>query len=367
MAYASINGLWIPQCPAGLEMAFPSTLTIDASGEKVAWIFRAPKTGDLAKVRFRTGTVTVGDTLKVSFQDLNTATGQADEVVDQFRTVVVGDGDDNTAFLTGLITSDGTDTGTKRAITKGDLVALVIEFNSFVAGNLQIATTSYLANYVFILGPNYLSHKTAAWAKQGSRGSAFGIEYSDGSYYHIPDSFPITALTSDAINTGTTPDEIGMKFQFPGPVKVDGAWTTMSQNGAADISLVLYDSDGTTELASNTIDEDVTVIPGSVSIAWASFAEQSLVAATNYRLVIKPTTANSVNVQGITVAAAGVLDQLDGGQNFHRTERTNAGAWTDTTTKRPFMGLRLSAIDDGAGVRVGSMFVGQAVNRAGTY
>jgi len=44
-----------------------------------------------------------------------------------------------------------------------------------------------------------------------------------------------------------------------------------------------------------------------------------------------------------------MLDMLSGGQAFHFSSRADAGAWSDTTTRRPIMGLILSAADDGVG------------------
>jgi len=49
------------------------------------------------------------------------------------------------------------------------------------------------------------------------------------------------------------------------------------------------------------------------------------------------------------VALAAAMDGFPGGQNVHRTERTDLGAWTDTTTKRPWMGVLLTGFNDGAG------------------
>ncbi|MGQ9573565.1 MAG: hypothetical protein ACUVV3_10375, partial [Dehalococcoidia bacterium] len=104
--------LWIPRL-MGLTSAYydSTTLTVDASGEKAAFVFRVPATGTLKKVAFRTGGVTHNQTIRVSFQDVNSLTGYPDGVVDQWRDISIGDTDDNQHKETGLITSDGTDGG----------------------------------------------------------------------------------------------------------------------------------------------------------------------------------------------------------------------------------------------------------------
>ena len=49
------------------------------------------------------------------------------------------------------------------------------------------------------------------------------------------------------------------------------------------------------------------------------------------------------------VNSASLMEAIEGGQLFHHTSRTDAGAWTQTTTKRPLIALRVSAIDNGVG------------------
>ena len=80
-----------------------------------------------------------------------------------------------------------------------------------------------------------------------------------------------------------------------------------------------------------------------------------LTANTYYRLVVKPTTANNITVVDYTFASVALMDAISGGQYCHKTERTDAGAWTDTTTRRPWMGFLIDQLDDGVGGSGGGM------------
>lgn len=313
--------------------------TLDADGEMFAAIFRIPKTGTLSKVHFRTGTTTTGDDLKVSFQDVSATTGDPDGTADEFRVITIADGDDNAWKSTGIISSDGTDSGTKRSVTRGDLIAINWEFDSFVAGNLQLSILVGSGAVVPEFGYTYNDHKTTgSWAKHNNSLPLFALEYDDGTFAYIPGVIPAKSADFVTYNNTDTPDEIGLLFQLPFKCKVGGAWMG-GQDIDGDTDLVLYDSDGTTVLETVSLDKDIRAATSGIkSYVWFS-NDHGLLADTNYRLVLKPTSATDMTYREWTVDAAAQLDQMEGGQKFHRTERTDAGSWTETTTKRPLMGL----------------------------
>lgn len=354
MPLQAVSGLYLPNLydALGILNANNSNFqakVIDASAEKVAFIFNVPKTGTLNGIGFRLGTVTTGDTLKASFQDVDATTGNPDGTADQFRTVVIAGTDDDkwidvdSSPSLGLMTSDGTDTGTKRSVTRDDLLSIVIEFNSFVAGNMEIQT---LGGNSAADNTHYVDHFTAAWAKDANASPIFALKYSDGTYAYISGCFPAKDSNVVGVNTGSTPDEVALYFQVPFSCKVNGAAIGVDLDEAADV--VLYDSDGTTVLASKSLDADLRAntirVPHECQLT-----ETTLLANTNYRLAIKPTTVTNISVPFIDVAAQAIFDQMSGGQNMHWSQRTDAGAWSQTTTRRPWMAIRISALDDGTG------------------
>lgn len=343
MALTSLGGGMFMPKPENFPANNANQL-LDASGEKLAAVFRVPKTGTLAKVRFRTATVTTGDTMKVSFQDVDMATGNPDETADQYRTVSVASGDDSTWISTGLITTDGTDSGGLRSVTRGDLLAIVIEYDSYASGNMNILTSLPPIDYG---NGCYTTLKTGGtWVKTSGSQGCFELEYDDGTLAYSDTLMP-GVNTSNTIASNTTPDEIALYFRFPVGVTVGGAFVIIDLDAACDV--VLYDTDGTTALATVSLDSDVratTAVNGTM-VVFPS--EIDLTANSYYYLSIKPTTTTAVGYRYMTVRATGSMDMFDLGQNAYLAQRTDAGVWAGTTTQRPRMSLLVTKVHDGSG------------------
>jgi len=134
-------GAYVPWPINSMTPGFSSTLVIDATGEQAAqlgqvWFPARTGSKTINKVHFRFGAVTKagGSGLQVSLQDVSLTAGppaQPDGVVDQYRAIANGEATfaANTWYTSGLLTSDGTDTGTKRTVNFGDLVACVLEYD----------------------------------------------------------------------------------------------------------------------------------------------------------------------------------------------------------------------------------------------
>ena len=342
MTQTALGGGFYHPDPAGIPTS-NAALVIDATGEKVAFIFQAPKTGNLWKVRFRTSTVATGDVLKVSFQNVDATTGDPDGTPDQYRLITVANGDDNVWLTTGIVSSDGTDTGSLRAVTRGEWLAIVIEFNSYVAGNIQI-----LSSGVSLLPNNggYADHYTSSWSKQSTIGCATAL-YDDGSIAYTPTLSPGVNASTSSFASNTTPDEYALKFSLPVPFTVGGAFAAVDLDGNAD--LVLYDSDGSSVLASASFDSDQRQGTGVNNMTALFSSEIALLANTYYYLAVKPTTTTGVTGRYSDVSAAADFDAFPGGQTMYWSQRTDAGAWADTTTRRPRISLLITKVGNDAG------------------
>jgi len=306
---------------------------INASGEKVGFMFRVVKTGTLHKVGFRTGAVSTVQDLKVSFQ--NVSGFLPDGTIDEFRVITPVA---NSWHLTGILSSDGTDGGTKRSVTAGDLLAVVIEFDSTV-GSVNITGNNPDAGVPFMFA--HLAHFTASWAGIANVPNIY-VEYSDGSTAQHPGVDVFSTLIQDSYDSGTTPDERALRFQVPYPCRVMGAWMWADTDGAHDI--VLYE-DTTAKL---TISQVATTDIGRLHI-YAFPAGQVITKDTEYFLSMKPTSLTNCILYSRTVDEVKYLDALSGGQAFHLGTRTDAGAWSKTTTTRPMMGILIDQVDDGDG------------------
>lgn len=342
--FPEINSVAANFSPPGGEVFF----LLDADGEKLGFIVQAPKAGTLHKVHFLTGTVTEEDDLKVSFQGIDADTGKPDETADQFRVVTLLDTNDNATLSTGIMTDDGTDTGAARTVTKGERLAIVIEFNSYTDGNLNIAGRGSGIPF-HTNGMNYCTHKTAgAWGAHTAQ-PIVALEYSDGSFAWLPMNPGAVARTVSATyNNTSTPDERGNIIRVAAPMQVTGLWAVGIFG--ADVELVLYDSDGTTPLMTCSIDKDLAGgIANPCLYAPIGSTTVTLAKDTNYRMAVKPTSASGITIYSEQYGSAARLDQASGGSSIHQTTRTDAGAWSETTTNRYLCGVLTSGYDDGAG------------------
>jgi hypothetical protein len=184
MAIVSVSPFLVPEWGYHDWLTY-SAFLLDAATEKYAMVFRAPKDGSIATIGFKLGVVTTGDTLRVSLQNVDPATGNPDGTADQSGTVVVASADDNT-WKTAIL-------GSARVVTLGELLCLVIDFNSFVAGNLEIQAIQAAAGgsrYGF-QNSCYNTHQVGgSWTKSVSTLPCIDIAYNDGSRAHIIGNVP---------------------------------------------------------------------------------------------------------------------------------------------------------------------------------
>lgn len=338
------GGLLVPELPPPFQSGTPAFVTLATladGNDKAAYIFRVPKTGNTKAVGFRIGTLTTPQDLRISFQDVDAATGNPDGTEDQ--TVVIA----SAALAVGWNTT-GTIT---RAVTRGDLLAIVIMADSGVP-SLTISVPQLAATSDSVEFP-YAGGYTTGWLKY-ARCGCLALQYDDDSYEPLDGfAYPFTAFNTDAYNTGSAADEIGLIFQLPFTAKVDGGW--MWSNVSGDAQVLLYDSDGTSVLATATLDKDQDATAGRHYFTWSSAI--TLSPSTSYRLVLKPTSGTNVSLYNYEVSSAAHFDMCSLGQVAHYTSRADAGAWTEVTTKRPFMGVRVSSVqtDPGTGGAVTSV------------
>jgi hypothetical protein len=336
--------VWIPSF-IGVE-AFVLTganYVIDASGEVVVVICRVPKTGTLD--RFEAYIEQVSNApdngLRFSFQDVDLSNGQPDGVVDQSVTVASG------SVVTGWMNPGNF--GATRAVTRGDYLALVIDIPTFTAGdNVRVGQMTQ-SNCRIPYGIGATSTKLAGQLP------IVALHYNDDSYGFFPTLPAINAAATETYHSGTAGgDEYGLAFMLPVPCTLNEVIVRLSVAAAADFDLVLYDASDSV-LATLSYDDDVNSGAGVGVHCLVLQSAVNLSAATLYRLIIKPTTTNSVGLNYAGFASSTLMrDTIDGGTDLYLTKRVDAGAWTNYNNgtdgyRRPFMSLGLSALDDGTG------------------
>lgn len=327
------GGIYFPHPPLMTinATAFVISATLDAGGEKLGCLFQAPKTGSIHKIGWRTRTVRTGATLDVRVETIN-ASGQPSGTLWGTNTnasVVVGNGDDDTWFLTTL-TADA-------SVNRGDFVAVVFVNPSISPGDLDLAGINPPSRGHF---PSFKTF-SVSWVDGSGINPVLGIEYSDGTYSPIPYMMPVKTIATPSIDSGTTPDEAGMKFSLPFQARARGFWVSCSQPTDGDYTVRLYNA-ADSVIASLLVDTDKTSIKSEGAIFTGFFTATALIQKNRtYRLTILPATtfATDQTLSTIQVDTAAILDQFSGGQNFHYTQRTDGGSWSNDTTKRPLMGV----------------------------
>lgn len=347
-----MSGFWFGQPYAAAVNSAPTFtnhLTMNTAGHKSAWTFRAPKTGTLNRFGYRIGTVgNVPDNgLRYSFQSLSA--GLPDGTQDQFADITSGIATGAWLEPTDYMGSGGLGSGSKRSVTIGEYLSAVIEFPSFVAGD-SVTTVRFGITDDLSANQNPLVNTGAGYTATNNNGWPLGLLYDGDSDYtpFLGDHWvPFATFVADAAyGSGSTPDERGMRFQLPWDCIVDGV--EISADWDADADIVIYDSDGTSVLATVNQDSEnrLGTNPGPIKVP---FPDVALLANTTYRVTAKPTTASTLQLQTFTASSNAHLGGISGGSSWYYTQRTDGGSWTDTDTKRPWIRFHIKAQDGSPG------------------
>ena len=228
---------------------------------------------------------------------------------------------------------------------------MVLEFDG--AGRLG-ADSVIVSNFATALSPGDggVANFTASWAV-GVVAPNILLEFTDGTFGTLEGGWPAASTSSTTYNSGSTPDEHALQFDVPFDVKCDGAWAVLNNTVAtADCDIVLYQ--GTTVLASGTVDGNVVAANATNRLFRITWPEINLTTGTTYYLSAKPTTANSIALVDWSVSHVDHWQAHQAPTSWQYITRTNAGAWdAPDPLKRPFAGIHYSAIDFPAGGSAG--------------
>lgn len=335
---ASAHGLILSLHPFGLmalgNLAF-STLALDASGDRIAFIFQAETADAITSVGFRYGIRTgTPPTYRVSLQGVN-GSGEPDGTVK---------GGGSPASQTFTPPADASWDNSWRTVTlansytpsRGELLALVIDYSSGTINGSNFSTFTYgvqeFADALRMGMPYNLTDNSGSWTKQNAYAPIFAV-------YTASDvvGFPIESQqdhSTDGTNTrvalkftlpagwGSTFEVLGLRFTGTAP---GGTWTMGLWNAAG------------TALQSVSIDGDVSAAPGSGLRSHQFLFDEATLATldfgTTYYLGIERNPTDGT-ISGVGVDTATEQLAFPGGNAF-LLSRWNGSAWSDTTTTRP--------------------------------
>lgn len=338
--------------------AFASKL-FDGGTDQLAFILTVPKTGTLDRFEFRTGAVTTWPTngIRCSFQDIDTATGNPDGTQDQYRDIVTALSAnawvDSEYPGAGTLEVGGADGGGKRAVTRGQKLACVIELvNTGDTTSFNVSSISTVAARAELNGylPHMRHNASGAYAQQGSDISIVALKYNDGTFGYV-NAFPFSAINTHSLTAAGNPDEVALALTTPVvPLRIGGAW--MLLNGSATgraFDVVLYNN-VTQKAQFQIVDTDELVSASAASLCAFLFdADYDVATSETWRLAHKAGAAATASYS-FDVAAAALLDSMEGGQDISYSERQNGtDPWSPIATRRLFAGFLFTAFDDGAG------------------
>lgn len=310
--------------------------TLDAANETAGFVVKAPKAGNIERVIYTLGTVSVTsgplnfdarlESLDSSGLNSGTLLGTNSNGTD-----AIGTDDDNTQREITLTSAV--------AVTKGQDLAFVLVAPSSGTFSVQLQSLGGDFTGKYPYGFNLTS--------KAGRVPVLGFRYDDGTYVTAAGCFPCRTISFSDVTSATTPDEVGNRFSTPFPWKANRIAFFMDPLAGATMTIRIYNASDTV-LLEQAIDMDNHVDYGDGTIAFDLDDEIEFAANTVYRVTFRP-DANEQEPYYFEVGSAAYMDMFDGGQSIHATERTDDGSWTDTTTRRYFISLGISALDDGAG------------------
>jgi len=338
--FATHDSLTIPTDELTIGTQWTSVCVLNEATDKCAFILHVPKSGNIAKLVFNTGSVTVANTLTVGIYTVSTTNG--DPTATAYKGMAVGTV--TPTATTQHVVALGT---AATAVVAGDVVAVVIAFESWTNGNLQIRKGT-ISTYGFPYSDVY-DETGVAWTKSSSF-PVTAFEYDDGTYPYIPGVAAFKMTLQGAFNSGTTPDEVALYFCLPFPAQVRGFALLANPAPGADFDVILYNA-ASTVLATKSFDGDVSTTgsSGGLQIKSSFNSPVTIAANTWYYLALKPTTTTSVRYQYLTCASTAMMAAVAGGANFQLATRTDGGGWTPSTTQRPLFSIIVDRIPQGSG------------------
>lgn len=186
--------------------------------------------------------------------------------------------------------------------------------------------------------------------------------------------YPGTDIEVTAYSSDSTPDEYALAFTVPADTcdtyTIKGVSCLIRRPAASKtLDVKLYTGKAQLQILDNWDGDwlSSTGSSGERSYVDFLFTDSSLTAldcGSQYRIGFVPNeTSSNFGLAVLDTQTAGELSALPGGTAFFLSTRTDAGAWTDVTDKRPFCDLIFGDETDPAGGGGGETTTGSQFNR----
>lgn len=323
-------------------------LTFDQTTDSFELMFEMPVADTLTQLCLGYNSRSAGDppSHTLSLQGINTSTGRADGTIKS----------STNATCTLDPPANGTWDGTKQCCTmtssyaasRGERLSLVLTCPSGCAGGTSgswMYQQSGNGNSLFF--PYSVSIDGGSATKR-PRYPIGALKSASATYGNLPISQSLTTYNSDS-----SPDEKALKFTLSSSV-----CSTVQLRGvilagrvpitATTASIKLYDTDGTTVLDTITVNGDENAAVGNTNdrkfLRRYFTSAQTLTCGSSYRIgYLAGNTTSAISLPSYNYSATADMEDIAFASDWSYSERTDAGSWTDTTTRQPFISL---IIDD---------------------
>ena len=342
-----LNNLILIPAPEEFVSSYYGVYTMDAVGERIANVLQVLKAGNIRSIYFKTGTVTEEDTLKISLQSISTTTGAPDGTI-------LGSGAAGYTTASFLDTNDNVwlgpfQFGVDVAVTPGQYVGVVFEWNSYSDGNISIPSCQFGGT---AMNTRYMVTDLAAtpgtWSSPSNTARAFNaiLVYDDGTVHN---QLCVPEYASMACASGGAVIEAGNYCIFQFPFRAIGIWSYLDTDAATTVYLRDADDD---ILASVTVNPSIRSHSGANYNYYFFDNYVDIQPGIAYRVTFKAETTTTIS--GSTSYFSGtapsslIAAALPTAGDCKATSRTT-GAWTDYTDRVTVIGLIASGFNDGGG------------------
>lgn len=336
---------WPPSVSAGPTF----TASILDPGEKIAlW---AQVTGRITSISdihvYIDNIATNGDGFKIRLETSDLAGPPSDPSGTLFH--ANGESSDTTLTTGDSDTWQTANFSSAVPVSRGDAFFIVIEALSGNTSAIQVVAGFNDGRIVGV--PNSRLYNGSSWTTFNF--GSVGILYDGSSGYEVPIGFVpyVSEGSADELNSGASATNkwVGNRINFPAARKarVIGFWGDFDE----DATVKVFDSDGTTVLATGTFESDYRGLT-SYALMWCVLDSQVTFSAnTNYYIAIQG-AANLTDVYGRTYPSATIRAAAHGDIDLAKAVSTVAsptgtGDWTVTTTQSMWVTIFLEEVGAG--------------------
>lgn len=316
------------------------TTTLDATSEKSAMVFWVETDATLTGFYLHVGGVVgASGTATLDCRGETVASGVPTGTLLAANTngsVTVNFNSDN-SWLEATFTSSV-------AVTAGQQIALVVNLTALATVTSVEINTFADSDPANAIGFNDLSVGSYS-QNTGGQCPCFVPKF-DGSFWPIDGHWPCGVITTHTFNNTAGTRRVGNKGSLPYSGQIQGLWVLIDLDAGVDY--ILYASDGSTPLASLSDDATLDRSTSAVMHYRPFTVPYSYTANTVFYIAAVPTSASNISLYSFTAPSSAALDGYAGGSAMYLSTH-NGTSWSDTTSSRAFIGLKINKLDDGVG------------------